>query len=253
MILKKLTANVLATAALALPVLAQAGMVVLVDAFDAPSMFVYDTTTASGAGVSQTSTLVAVNPPANSIPSRTVMHELLLGTNGGPPIAGAQSNATVSQGIPPGTLSISNSSGRDSRVTVSWTLPSSFIPNFSTLGPASLAFDLLLTDQNVIADMYFDGALFGTRTLMQYDGIAGYPVLAPLAQYFSLTAAQQDLIAASSNKVLMLQLNGPTGWDLRLDNLRFEIPEPGSLPLAALALAGAAAALRRRKASAQAT
>jgi len=247
-ILKKFTSRVLATFALAAPLMAHAGLVVLVDSFDAPAQFVYDTSTASGAGVTQTSTGVAVNAPTNSIATRTVTHELLLGSNAGPPSPGAQSNARVGVGFPPGTLAITNTSGRDSKVVVSWALPAAFIPDASTLGPARLAFDLLLTDQSVSADLYFDDNLFGTLALAQYNGIAAYPVLAPVSKYFALTAAQQNQIAASTDKVLRLELNGPTGWDLRIDNLRFEVPEPGSLPLAALALAGAAAALRRRKA-----
>ena len=64
---------------------------------------------------------------------------------------------------------------------------------------------------------------------------------------FNLTSAQQNTISSPGNQVLKLVLNGPTGWDLRLDNLRFELPEPGSLPLVALALVGAVVALNRRK------
>ena len=248
--MKKWAVNCLAAATLAVPGLSQAGLVVLVDSFDVPAQFVFDSTSASGSGVSQDSTDVsplAVNPPANTVAKRRVTHELLQGGNAGPPSPGAQSNAKVSSGFPPGTLAITNTSGRDSKVTIEWTMPSAFIPSSFAVSPASVAFDLLLNDQDVVAELFYNNVLFDTRTLAAYDGIAGFPVLVPLTTYFSLTSAQQDTISSPGNQVLKLVLNGPTGWDLRLDNLRFELPEPGSLPLVALALVGAALALSRRK------
>lgn len=246
--MKKLAVSCLAAVAFAVPALSQAGMVVLVDSFDVPAMFVFDPSTANGTGVSQTSTLVAVNPPANNIASRKVTHELLLGSNGGPPSPGAQSNARVAGGFPPGTLAITNTSGRDSKVTIEWTLPAAFIPSSFVVNPVSVVFDLLLTDQDVVAELFYNEVLFGTRTLAAYNGIAAFPVLVPKLTSFELTSAQQNTVSGSS-QVLKLVLNGPNGWDLRLDNLRFELPEPGSLPLVALALVGAVAALNRRKAA----
>lgn len=250
--MKKWVVSCLAAAAFAAPGLSQAGTVVLVDSFDVPAQFVFDLTSASGAGVSQESTdvsPVAVNPPANTVAKRTVTHELLQGGNAAPPSSGAQSNAKVASGFPPGTLAITNTSGRDSKVTIEWTLPAAFIPSSFAVSPASVAFDLLLTDQDVLAELFYNDVLLGTRTLATYDGTVGFPVLVPLATYFNLTSAQQDTISSPGNQVLKLVLNGPTAWDLRLDNLRFELPEPGSLPLVALALVGAVVALNRRKAA----
>ena len=225
--------------------LSHAGLVVLVDSFDSSAMSVYDETTMGG-GSTVVSFGLPGNAPANTVLSRTVTHQLVQGTNTG----GMRSNVAVAVGFPPGTLVIQNGSGRDAVVSIEWTLPAAFIPNALTQTSASVAFDLLLTDQSVVAELFYDNLLFGARTLTAYNGITGYAVPVPRATYFELTAAQQNAISSSDNQVLKLVLNGPTGWDLRLDNLRFELPEPGSLPLVCLALAGVVLALRRRRVAA---
>jgi hypothetical protein len=222
-------------------------IVFVVDNFDGPDMFVADTTI-NGVGVS-VGPVGPVNPPANTL-SRTVTHDFIAGANAG----GTQSNVTVgSQTFPAGALTVANSANRDSQVTIAWTIPAGFIPN-SASGPASLAFDLLFSDLGVNFKLFYNGVLFSSQAFPAYDGVSGPPdvpggPLGPLAVNFALTAAQQNTISAGAGtQELKLVIDGPAAWDLTLDSFGLRIPEPATLALVGLALAGAGVASRRRKA-----
>jgi hypothetical protein len=212
---------------------AQAASFVLVDDFNGPDMLVFDTTTASGGGV----TVGPVGPvnTGGAIPlSRTVTHELLAGPNGP---TGSSSNVEIgSTAFPTGSLNVNNATGRDSQVTIAWTLPSNFITD---PGATSFLFNVILSDANTTTAQLFIGA-----TSLGSFLIPGNSANLPLA--FAITAANKGLINAGG--ILKMVLDGEDGWDMAMDSFGFQIPEPTSLALVGLALLGAGVVTRRRKA-----
>jgi hypothetical protein len=221
--------------------------VVLIDTFDTPAagQYIYDPV--SGLPVATGSYTGAVNP-AGTVLGRTVTTELTQGSNAGaPPVVppGSGANVRINQLTPLGTFAVSNISSANSLVTVSWTLPVSFIAApVSALGEASIVFDLLYSDiMPTVATFSYDGVVLGSLTM---------PIVTPVTQpgireSFSLTAAQQLAISSGNNKVLSMSLAGPLDWDFRMDNFGIDVPEPGTLPLVALALLAVAGCVRSRK------
>jgi len=209
----------------------------LVDDFNGPDMFVADLTTAAGGGltIGPVGPTNGLNMPALS---RTVTHELLVGPNAasGIFVAGSFSNVIIgSTSFPTGSLNISNATGRDSEVTIAWTLPPNFLAG---VGPANFRFDVISSDANQTTAQLF----FGATSLGNFP-IAGNSANA--AQLFSFDDVIRQQINAGGN--LRLVLNGEDGWDMSLDSFGFQIPEPTTLALVGLALLGAGVASRRRK------
>jgi hypothetical protein len=230
--MRRIAALAIATAA-ALAVGNAQALVFVVDTFDSPDMVLFDTTVGGG-GVSVTGG--PVNPPVNTL-SRTLTHELLAGSNAG----GLASNVTIGTASEPtGSLNINNGTNRDSQVTVSWLLGAGFITDSS--GPAaSVRFDLLKSDLNSASfELFWNNVSFGSQTFPAVNALT--PIL------FALTAAQQDAIANNAG-TLKLVIDGVPDYDLSIDAIGFQIPEPATLALAGLALIGAGVASRRRKAA----
>ncbi len=149
--------------------------------------------------------------------------------------------ATSSNGS---ALEVSNRVGQDSTVNLTWTLGALTLPGdalnvgffFKVLesdgNPTSLAFTL---NGNALASF----AIPGNTSNKDLS--------------FGLSAA--ELASLSAGGTLGLQLDGASGWDFSLDTfgVSFEqnvttpsVPEPGSLALVGLALAGIAAARRKK-------
>ena len=151
--------------------------------------------------------------------------------------------ACVSMGnqtFPVGLLNVANAANVDSEVNVIWDLAAGYVPLGS---PVSFFFDIINSDGNPIQADLFIGATEITGVLAASFVIPSNTLNAFTS--FGLTMAQQATLNAGG--VLRLRLNGVEGWDLILDTVGFNIPEPTTLALAGLALLGAGVAARRRK------
>ncbi len=223
--MKRHLASLVAAAAAALFAGNASALVVLVDNFDSPDLYMFDGTLGGGA--------VSAGP---TLPNgRTVTHELLVGPA---TQTGNFSNVRIgSTTFPVGILAVANEPSINSEATVTWTLPANLVP-LSSVTPASLLFEIVFSDLNTTFELYAGATLVGVFNIPA--STTNLPVS------FGLTPAQQDLLAVGST--MSIHLNGPTGWDLQLDSIGFVLPEPTSMALAGLALLGAGLASRRRKA-----
>ena len=202
-------------------------LILPVDDFSAPSMTLFDPTGNAGGGVS--SGLIAGGGF-----SRTITHELL--QPGNPNSTCVDSCVRMGGAtFPPGRLVMSNTDNNDSEVTVSWALLAGFVPLGS---PVSFFFDVINSDGNPInTDIYINNVL-----------VAGFVIPSNslnITRTFGLTLGQQATLNAGG--VLQLRVNGVEGWDMTLDTVGFNIPEPTTLALVGLALLGAGVVSRRRK------
>jgi len=212
-----ITRKLLASAALlAMAGLAQAGSVVI-DDFSADQGPLNDT---SADGVAVTSTLG----------NRTISTNMLSGT------APIQNSVEVTAGV----LDITNGTGDDSEVIVSWLIAAGLVP----AGSVNVNFSALIvgSDANPTGVEF----LLGSTSLLS-SAIPGNTANQTIS--FSIDPA---LIAAGGT--LTMKLNGAPGWDLTMDSfgITFDtpttptVPEPATLGLLGLAMLGAAGARRRK-------
>ena len=216
------TLNFLAAAALAMTAgLAQAGTVII-DDFSAAQGPISDTTVNGTAVVS-------------TLGNRTISTNMLSSTT--PPV----SNTVAVTGGATGILDITNGGGDDSEVILTWALSAFSFP----AGATNFKFSsLILQSDGNPTEVEF---LLGSTSLLS-SSIDGNTINKVVG--FSIDPA---LIAAGGN--LTLKINGAAGWDLSMDNFAVtfddavtppSVPEPATLGLLGLAMAGAAAARRRK-------
>lgn len=168
--------------------------------------------------------------------NRTIRHKMITAGGNG---TGINSSVTVGGAtIPAGNLVVRNADTVTSEVTLEWAL-APYIP-LPTGTPVSLYFKVYSSDavtKNIAAT-----ASIGT--VGNYSvGFVGAP-----GQTISFALSAADIAALNGGGTFALNLTGDLGWDISLDEVGFQIPEPSALALAGLALIGAGVASRRRRA-----
>ena len=173
---------------------------------------------------------------------RTMTHQLMDGSACDNSFAcsgaGGLSYAFAGPNFSGGNLSSSNTDAYNSKVTVSWTLPTDFL-GLAAAGPLALKFDRSGLDQASTATLSFASTTWASTLMPATVGVTSF-----------LLSADQ-LAAINGGGELMLSFTGPVGYDLAIDNVRFESPSPvPEVSTSLMWLAGLAGmvSLRRRTA-----
>ncbi len=157
-------------------------------------------------------------------PTRTLTNNLLA------TIAPTGNTADVTGVNPGGFLDITNGTGEDSEVGISWNIARGLIPTGAT--NVGFFFSVLQSDGNPTnVEFYLNG------NSISNNNIAGNTNNRVVT--FALTGA--NLAAANLGGVLELRINGTPGWDFSADSLGFSyepaaVPLPGTLALLGLGI-----------------
>ena len=203
-------------------------LVITIDDFNAPDMEVIDQ-----ADVGAT----LAGSPGGVPYDRWLSHELLAGINDA---AGTGSKVKIgSTAFPVGSLEVANALGRDSEVKVGWTLVPGLVPTTASSPATWVSFTVAGSDDVPTSlELFVNGDSQGTFL------IPGNTFNE--TKLFALSAMAQNNLAAGGS--LTLVLNGQQGWDMAVDSLGIQVPEPSSVALVGLALLAGGAATRRRQA-----
>ncbi|MCB1900706.1 PEP-CTERM sorting domain-containing protein [Cognatazoarcus halotolerans] len=193
---------------------------VLIDDFSAPAVGAYGVTSAAPTSTDYGRTLEISN-----ITGETIFNTAVASVQGG-------------------LFSVSNGSGVDSTVTLSWNVAAGLVPSGSS--DLSFLFTVVQSDGNPTnLDFSFEGSPLAAFAIP--GGTNGADLTFGIADG-----------ALDGGGTLSLVINGATGWDLTLDAFGLAytdpdvtpplnpIPEPATLALVGLGLLGAGALRRRR-------
>ena len=139
-----------------------------------------------------------------------------------------------------GYLEINNSSTSNGIASLYYTFASQ---DFTALGGTALLLDVQAIDLGVQVNMIVNGT-----------SSSGFQAFTGPGQFFALFSSFSDPSQFISVTSLELDFKGVTAWDSRFDNLRVDIPpppnapEPATLALIGMGLAGFAAARKKKQA-----
>lgn len=149
----------------------------------------------------------------------------------------AQSEAKVSYG----NLDITNGTGENSKVAVSWLLKTELLSGASN---AAFDFTALRTDGNP-TNLKF---LLNNAELVEF----GIPANTNKSASFALTSDQ--LLAINGGGTLALEISGASGWDLGMDAISFStdnqaasVPEPTLMGLVGISLTALSFAHKKKR------
>jgi hypothetical protein len=218
--------------------------IILIDDFNSPSgvVAISDSTVAVVPVVSMT----AGNGTAGSIGPGVATKRVVTvqQTSHASNDVAADIKATVGGGAT-GVLNFSVATQTNGTARVDWTIPA-----FALGVPSSYLFDVLFSAQGTTAnasvpnqlDFQFVGGAGNFNLTNQFIGA----VSSSTPVQFALSST--DVAKLAGGGTLSLLLSGGDAWNLVLDSLSLQTPEPTSLALVGLALVGAGVVSRRRKA-----
>ncbi len=241
--MRRLTACAAAVGCLLAVGSAHAGLIIIDDFYDplgSPRPVITDTSAslAANSGVAGLNE-VLTNSPSRPLVAATRQVYVQKTTD----TSGAQDGeieARYGEG-PLGNLKMSVTGESNGFATVTWSINSFTLPP----GPASFLFKVIFSDTGepvlpTAIDFAFDGA--GTNDFNFSSAIGGG---SNFSVPFALGATEAGYLAGGGT--LVMRVEGTPGWELTLDQVNLETPEPTSIALVGLALLGAGVASRRRK------
>ena len=168
--------------------------------------------------------------------NRAVLFENIADTNSNP------NSGVANLDISFGELNISNGSNVQSRTTLTYDISS-----LDALLGDDNTFLLNVTFSDGVGGVTGDPAPTSITAILNGNQIGVWSLGAPI---YSGTTGGGMYVAGSMltgmNDVLQVIINGPAGYDLTVDAISLDVPEPGMIGLFGLGIAGLAFARRRK-------